>query len=144
MLHELEVLEARRIADLARNARSACDAMLQSIRDTDLQEPPALRGEHTRNIAGVLNLGIGPLPEYAVLQEAVAGLPRDIREKLWLVAAVGRGDCVITDWDEGLRSAAGLPDDVLTADLIGEPDLHDVLRKGLYMLGAASLPGDAG
>ena len=39
MLHALEVLEARRIADMARDARKVRDRLLEKVADADLGEP---------------------------------------------------------------------------------------------------------
>ena len=76
------------------------------------------------------------------LHQAIAALPRDLREILWAVARTGRGDATPRNWDAVLASASPLTDDDIAADLLDQPDLHDHLRKGLYALGAATLPGD--
>jgi len=77
-------------------------------------------------------------PEYLALRDAVAGLPRDIREKLWAVAETGRGQFAIMNWEIAVAEASGLSDAAIAARLLEDPDLHDVLRKGLYELGAAA------
>src|SRR5208282_4623892 len=92
MLHELEVLEAQHIADLALDARNVRDRLLEKVPDTDLGEPIAARGEHNPG-GGVLLTGVlASEPEFVALRQAIAALPRDIREKLWVVAQIGRGD----------------------------------------------------
>jgi hypothetical protein len=96
MLQELDVLEARQIADLAADARKVRDRLLEKVPDEELGEPVPARGEH--NPAGTLALNgvLAAEPEFVALREAIAALPRDIREKLWVVAQVGRGDVAIS------------------------------------------------
>ena len=143
MLHELEVLEVRHIADLALDARKVRDRLLEKVADADLGEPQPARGEHNPAGTVVLNGVFASEPEFAALREAITALPRDIREKLWVVAQIGRGDIAILDWDDAIASASALTDDDIAANLLGEADLHNYLRKGLYELGEATLPGDA-
>jgi hypothetical protein len=142
MLHELDVLEARRIADLALDGRKVRDRLLEKVPDAQLGEPEPARGEH--NLSGniALNGVLAAEPEYVALREAIAALPRDIREKLWVVAQIGRGEDTILGWGEALARASALADDDIVADMIAEPDLHEYLRKGLYELGAARLPSE--
>jgi hypothetical protein len=143
MLHELEVLEAGRIADLALDVRRVRDRLLEQVPDADLGEPEPTRGEHNPSS----NLGLTPAlqtqPEFRALQQAIAALPRAIREKLWAVARTGRGDATAREWDDSLSAATILSDDDIAADLTEEPDLHEFLRKGLYELRATRLPDDA-
>jgi hypothetical protein len=142
MLHELDVLEARRIADLAWDARRVRDRLLENVPDAQLGELEPARGEHNPGGALALNGVLAGEPEYVALRETIAALPRDIREKLWVVAQVGRGDVAILDWDETLAGVSVLSDDDIAASMVAEPDLHEHLRKGLYELGAAELPGE--
>ncbi len=144
MLHELEALEAGHIADLALDARKVRDRLLEKVADADLGEPPPARGEHNPSGSVVLNGVLAAEPEFVALREAIAALTRDIREKLWVATQIGRGDLAILDWDEAIGAASALTDDDIVANLLEEPDLHNYLRKGLYALGAATLPGDAG
>jgi hypothetical protein len=142
MLHELDVLEARHIADLALDARKVRDRLLEKVPEVDLGEPVAARGEHNPNSSVMLNGVLDTEPAFVALQQAISALPREIREKLWVVARTGRGDVTVRDWEETISSASMLTNDDIAADLLGDPDLHDHLRKGLYELGATSLPGD--
>jgi hypothetical protein len=144
MLHALEVLEARRIADMARDARKVRDRLLEKVADTDLGEPQPARGEHNPASSVALDGVLAAEPEFVALREAIAALPRDIREKLRVVMQLGRGDLGILDWNDAIGATSALTDDDIAANLLGEADLHDYLRKGLYALGAATLPGDAG
>ncbi len=143
MLHELEVLETRRIADLALDARKVRDRLLEKVPDTQLGEPMPARGGHNPAGSLALNGVLASEAEFVALREAMIALPRDILEKLWVVARVGRGDVAILGWEDALAEAAVLSDDDIVAGMVGEPDLHEHLRKGLYELGATELPGDA-
>ncbi len=144
LLHELEVLEARRIADLASDARKVRDLLLEKVRDADLGEPEPARGEHNANGSVMLEEVLATKPEFVALSQAIAGLPRDIREKLWVVMQIGRGDAAVLDWDVASATAAALTDDDIADNLLTQADLHNFLQKGLYELGVAALPGDAG
>jgi hypothetical protein len=137
MLHELEILEARHIADLAWDARRVRDRLLEKVPDSQLGEPVPARGEHNPSGSIALNSVLAAEPECVALHAAIAALPRDIRDKLWVVAQIGRGDVAILDWDETLAGASALSDDDIVAGMVAEPDLHEHLRKGLYELGAA-------
>jgi hypothetical protein len=143
MLHELEVLEARHIADLALDARKVRDRLLAKVPDADLGEPTPARGAHNPGGGVVLTGVLASAPEFVALRAAIAALPRDIREKLWVTAQIGRGDLAIRDCTGALDAASALTDDDIVANLLDEADLHDCLRKGLYELGAAMPPGDA-
>ena len=92
MLHELDVLEARQIADLASEARKVRDRLLEKVRDVELGEPVPARGEHNPAAALALNGVLATEPEFVALREAIAALPRDIREKLWVMEQICRGD----------------------------------------------------
>lgn len=144
MLQELDVLEAQHIADLALNLRKVRDRLMQSVPEADLGEPAPARGAHNVNAALALNGVLATTPEGVALRQAITALPRDIRDKLWVVTQIGHGDLTLLDWERGVDAATSLSDDDIAANLMGEADLHDCLRKGLYEIGAASLPGDAG
>jgi hypothetical protein len=142
MLHELEVLEARRIADLAEDVRKISDRLLEKVPDADLGELEPARGPHSPASTIALDGVLAGEPEFVALREAVASLPRDIRDKLWILTQIGRGDVAVQEWAQAKDTASLLSGDDVLANLLGEPDLHDYLRKGLYMLGAVTLPGD--
>lgn len=140
-MHELDVLEVRRIAELALEARKVRDRLLEKVPDSDLGEPKPARGEHNPAANLVLNGVLAGKAEFVALREAIAALPRDVREKLWVVMRIGSGDSAILDWDDVLAAASALADGELVGNMVEEPDLHHCLRKGLYALGAANLPG---
>lgn len=138
MLHEIEALEVRQIADLALDARKVRDRLLEKVPNAQLGEPVPARGEHNPSGSITLNGVLATEPEFVALREAIAALPRDIREKLWVVAQVGRGDVAMRGWDEALAGASALSNDDLVAGMVAEPDLHEHLRKGLYELGGGT------
>jgi hypothetical protein len=142
MLYELEVLEARHIADLALELSKRRDRLLEKVPEADLGEPEPARGEHNPMSKIALESLLETKPEYIALRQAIAAIPRDIREKLWVLARTGRGDIAIQGWGEAIGAAALLKDDDIAADLLTEPDLHLHIRKGLYRLGATKLPND--
>jgi hypothetical protein len=143
MLHELEVLELRHIAHLALDARNVRDRLLEKVPEADMGEPIPGRGEHNPSAGIVLNGVLSAEPEFVALRQAIAALTRDIRVKLWVATRIGRGDLAILDWERAIGEASALTDDDIVAGLLDEPDLHELLRKGLYMLGAATPPGEA-
>jgi hypothetical protein len=143
MLHEIEVLEARRIADLALAAREVRDRLLEHVPETDFQDLLPARGEH--NVAADIELNgvLAEQPAVVALREGVTALPRETQRKLWVVAQIGHGDLAMLDWDQAMDGAAALRDADLITNLAADPDLHHHLHKGLYELGASTLPGDA-
>jgi len=137
MLHEIEILEARRIAELAASARDARDQALASVPEAQLGEPSPARGQH--HPAGALGFGAMPadMPAHQALRRAIEDLPFDIRRKLWATMRIGSGDYARGDWDKALTAAGNLSEVTLISDLVEEVDLHDRLMKGLYEIGAA-------
>ena len=140
MLHEIEILEARRIAELAAAARDARDQALAPVPEAALGEPQPARGQH--HPAGALGFGAVPsdMPPYRALRQAIEGLPSDIRRKLWAAMRIGCGDYARGDWDQALAAADKISDESIIAELAEEVDLHDRLMKGLYEIGAAEAP----
>jgi hypothetical protein len=137
MLHEIEILEARRIAELAAAARDARDKALAPVPEAELGEPQPARGQH--HPGGELSFDALPKDALArrALRQAVEDLPSDIRRKIWAAMRVGRGDYAKGDWDEAMKAAGNLSDETVVNDLVEEVDLHDKLMKGLYEIGAA-------
>jgi hypothetical protein len=45
---------------------------------------------------------------------------------------IGQGHLAAKKWDRGLSEAEMLGDNVITAAIIDDPDLHDHVTKGLY------------
>ena len=142
LLHELDVLETRRIAGLALDARQVRDRLLEKVPDADLGEPEPARGEHNAASTIALNSVLASKPEFIALRQAIVELPRDIREKLWVVMQIGRGDAAVVDRDIALATAAVLSDAEIADNLSSNPDLHSYLQKGLYELRVAAPPGD--
>jgi hypothetical protein len=139
MMHEIEILEARRIAELAAIARDARDQALAPLREAELGEPQPARGQHHPSGA----LSFGALPEEAparqALRQAIEELPDDMRRKIWVAMRIGCGDYARGDWDEALTAAGNLFDAIIVSDLTEDVDLHDKLMKGLYEIGGGEL-----
>jgi hypothetical protein len=135
MLYEIEILEARWIADLAATVRRVRDQAMTQVSEAELGEPRAARGEH--HPAGALSLGALPesQPARRALRQAIERLTPATRRKIWAVTRIGGGDYAKGDWDEALAAADGVPDDKIVNELAEEVDLHDRLMKGLYEIG---------
>ena len=137
VLYEIEILEARRVAELAAAARDERDRALRPVPEAELGEPQPARGQH--HPAGTLGFGAisADLGARQALRQAIADLPADIRRKLWAAMRIGCGDYAKGDWDEALAAAGNMLDATVISDLAEEVDLHDRLMKGLYEIGAA-------
>ena len=142
MVYELDVLEIRRIAEFAADLRTVRDRLVEEVPESDLGEPGPQRGAH--NPAGEVSFEsvLAGMPAFVLLRDAIAALPRGIREKVWVVAEIGCGRRAILDTEAALAEASDLPDEAIAARLLEDSDLHDVLHKSLYQLGAATLPGE--
>jgi hypothetical protein len=143
MLHELDVLEARSIAELALDARKVRDRLLEKIADAYLDEPVPTKGEHNPLGGIVLDDVLAEEPEFVALRGAIVALPREIKEKILVVTRIGRGDFAARDLNAAIDAASAFTDDDIAASLLGEPDLHELLQKGLYMLRSRA-PRDEG
>jgi len=133
MLNDLHVDQAHFIALLAKSARAQRDALLGNVAEDDLDGPMAARGEHNPTV----ELGVEPLPAdaskpAAALREAISALSEPARRELYALMRIGQGHLAVKKWDRGLSEAEMLGDDVITAAIIDDPDLHDHVTKGLY------------
>lgn len=143
-LYELDILEAQRIADLATDAQNTRDLLLEEVPDAALGEPVPVRGAHNPAGEVVLNGLLASKPAFVALRAAITEMPRDIREKLWVLVQVGSGDAAAPEWDTVLAAAAEVNDNDIIETLVADADLHHHLRKGLYELGATAPPTDVG
>jgi hypothetical protein len=134
MLHEVELLEAKRIAELAADVRAVRDRLLQKVRASELGEPKPARGKHNPASALVLDDLLAAEPAFVQLHDAIAALPREIREKLWTLMEIGRGNRTPQDFAAAQERIATAPDSEIIADLMSEPDLDACLRKALYQV----------
>ncbi|MGE0225369.1 MAG: hypothetical protein AB7F35_28720 [Acetobacteraceae bacterium] len=141
-LFELDVLEARRVADLAADARRRRDELMEKVSEESLGEPPPVRGERNPSAGLDVETVLRDQREYIALRDAIGEVPRDIREKLRVVAQVGRDEITAAAADEALAAVSGESDAAILTVMMDNPDLHDHLRRGLYLLHAASVPGD--
>lgn len=133
MLKDLHVDQARFIALLANTARAQRDALLGNVAEDDLDGPTPGRGEHNPTA----ELGVEPLPAdaskpAAALCEAINSLSEPARRELYALMRIGQGHLAAKKWDRGLSEAEILGDNVITAAIIDDPDLHDHVTKGLY------------
>jgi hypothetical protein len=132
VLNELNLDQAQFVAVLAKAARMQRDAAIAEVREADLTETKAARGEHNPTA----DLGFVALPEDAsqltMLREAVGALTPAGRSELYALMRVGQGQLAAKKWNRGLTEALTLGDDTVTASLLEDPDLHDHLMKGLY------------
>jgi len=132
MLYDLDVLEARRIAELAAEADIVRGRLLQEVRAADLGEPKPARGVHDPVATVVLEDLLAAAPEFRRLRDAVTELPADIRRKLWTLIAIGRGDYAAKDWQRVMTQTETRSNGEVIEELVTEPYLHHCLTKGLY------------
>lgn len=142
MLHELDVLEARRIAELAGAVHAVRDRLLEKVPEAKLGEAPPARGIHDPVSALDLDPLLTGTPEFAALRDALTTLPRETREKLWAIAQCGAAGFGNGQIEPALVEAAGMSDTAVDGSLLGEPALQRLLAKGLYRLGLAAAPTD--
>ena len=138
MLKELTREQAQLVAVLARAARAQRDSSIAGVPEADLIETKPARGEHNPTA----DLGFVAVPEDApqlmMLREAIGILSPAGRSELYALMRVGQGQIAAKKWNRGLAEAGTLGDDVITAALMDDPDLHDHLMKGLYETKQAS------
>ena len=133
MLKDLHIDQVRFVALLANTARAQRDALLGNVAEDDLDGPTPGRGEHNPTA----ELGVEPLPAdaskpAAALCEAINSLSEPARRELYALMRIGQGHLAAKKWDRGLSEAEMLGDNVITAAIIDDPDLHDHVTKGLY------------
>ncbi|MGP0094958.1 MAG: DUF3775 domain-containing protein [Xanthobacteraceae bacterium] len=138
MLKALNPDQAHFVALLAKAARMQRDEFLGNVREGDLVELKATRGEHNPTAA----LGFAPVPAEAsqitALHDAIAGLSPAGRSELYTLMRIGQGKLAAQKWHRGVTEAEFLGDGTITASLIEDADLHDHLTKGLYEAKLAS------
>jgi Protein of unknown function (DUF3775) len=138
MLKTLNSDQVHFVALLAKTARAQRDVFLGNVREDDLAESKAARGEHNPTAA----FGFAPVPaeasQIAALHEAIAGLSPAGRSELYTLMRVGQGELAAPKWHRGITEADLLGDDTVTAALVEDADLHDHLVKGLYEAKLAS------
>lgn len=132
MLNELDVEQARFVTLLAEAARASRDELLNNVAEADLAPLNAARGQHNPTAA----LGFDPLrqdaSQTAALQEAVATLYPTARIELYTPMRIGQGDMAAKKWHSGLAEATTLGEQIITAAVLGDPDLHHHIMKALY------------
>jgi hypothetical protein len=132
MLKDLTVDQARFVAMLARTARTQRDALLGNVAEDDLGGLKPGRGEHNPTA----ELGFEPLPpdssQTTALRDAIATLSATARRELYTVMRIGQGHLAARKWNRGLSEAEVLGEDMITAVIVEDADLHDHITKGLY------------
>ena len=132
MIEVLNTDQVRFVAILAKAARSQRDEMLRRIKEQELAEVTAGRGEHNPTTM----LGLEPVDSdatpRAALQDAIASVPPEARAELFTLMRIGQGHLAAKKWHRGITDARLLGDDTISAALLEDADLHDHLLKGLY------------
>ena len=108
LLHELEVLEARRIADLASDARKVRDRLLEKVPDAALGEPKTRpRRTQSRPVAVVLDSVLASRPG---IRRAAPGdrraAARHAREALGRACRSAAAMLAVLDWDAAMAAAS--------------------------------------
>ncbi len=132
MIKELNTDQVHFVAILAKAARTQRDEMLRRVKEQELADVTAARGEHNPTAL----LGMEPLrsdaAQRAALQNAIASLSAAGRAELYALMRIGQGHLAAKKWHRGLTDAQLLGDEAIGAALLDDVDLHDHLSKGLY------------
>lgn len=132
MIKELNTDQVHFIAILAKAARTQRDEMLREVREGELSDVTAGRGEHNPTAM----LGLEPLrpdaPQTIALQDAIANLSPAGRSELYTLMRIGQGQLAAKKWHRGITEADVLGSETISAALLHDVDLHDHLLKGLY------------
>jgi hypothetical protein len=138
MLKDLNRDQAQFVALLAAAARAQRDAFIARVPEDDLTETKAARGEHNPTAALGLTAFPADASQVTALREALDTLSSAARSELYALMRVGQGELAAQQWHRGLVDASTLGDEIVTAALIEDPDLHDHLMKGLFETKLAS------
>ncbi len=132
MIKELNTDQVHFVAILAQAARTQRDEMLRRVKERELADVTAARGEHNPTAM----LGMEPLrpdaAQRAALQDAIASASPGGRAELYALMRIGQGHLAAKKWHRGLTDAQLLGDATISAALLDDADLHDHLLKGLY------------
>jgi hypothetical protein len=137
MLKNLTSRKAHLIAQLARTARDARDAMLHGVADETVGEPHPAKGEHDRIGTGGFDVLSADDPAVSALRVAISGLRPAARSELFALMRIGQGELAAGDWKRGLSEATTLGDESIAGILADDIDLQSHLDRGLYELGSA-------
>ncbi len=132
MLKELNADQARFLAILATAARIQRDELLGNVAEEDLDAGQPGRGEHNPTAV----LGFEPLStdaaQISALRDAIATLSVSARCELYALMRMGQGHLRSLDLGRGTSEAHRLGDETISAAMIEDADLHDLIMKGLY------------
>lgn len=134
-MHVLKTLtpsQVHHIAQLAREARQARDALLGAAAETAAGEPHPAKGEHDRIGAGGFDVLPASSPPLSALRAAIGRLRPDARSELYALMRIGQGDLAPGDWREGLSEASRLGDAGVGGLLADDIDLQTHLDRGFH------------
>lgn len=137
MLEALKSNEVHRIAQLAKAARDARDALVHGVPEEMLEEPHPIKGELDRIGAGGFDILPADDPALAALRRAIGDLQPAARSELFALMRIGQGDLAAGDWGRGLSEATSLGDESIGGILADDIDLRSHIEKGLYEVGGA-------
>lgn len=134
MLENVSIAEVKRIAQAAKAARNARNVLLEKVPEGKLGEPKPAKG----TLDPAAAIGLDPLPPdhpaRVALEKAVNGASTEACRELCALLWVGHGEYGAKGWSDALVQAAALQDSALTALLLSEADLDEMLSKGLREL----------
>lgn len=136
MLKKLSPKQVHLIAQLAKVAREARDALLHGIPEKTVSEPHPAKGEHDRIGTGGFDVLPANDPAVVALRREISGLQPDARSELFALMRIGQGDLAAGDWQRGLSEATALGDESIGGILADNIDLQSHLEKGLYEVGS--------
>lgn len=132
MLKALNIDQVHFVALLAKTARTQRDAFLLRVREGAFSEPKAARGQHNPTAALGLGANAAGESQVAALRDAITALTPAARAELYALMCIGNGNLAAQKWHRGIVEAETLGEEIVTASLIEDADLHDHLVKGLY------------
>ena len=135
MLERLTAKQAHRIAERARAARDARDALLHGIAEETVGQPHPAKGERDRVGTGGFDLLPANDRSVRALRRAINDLRPGARPELFALMRVGQGELAPEDWARGVSEATTLGDETVSGILADDIDLSNHLNKGLYELG---------
>jgi hypothetical protein len=137
MLKTVTSKQVHRIAQLAKAARDARDALLHGAPDDVVFEPHPAKGELGQMGRDSFDVLPADYPALQALRDAIAGLGPAGRSELFALMRVGESDLAAGDWEGVLGEAAMLGDEIVGGILTDDIDLQSHLEKGLYEIKSA-------
>ena len=132
MLKELNVDQVHFVALLAKAARVQRDQWLGNVAEQDVGEANPARGEHNPTATLGFDPDTAKDTQAAALRDAIATLSEAARGELYTLMRIGQRHLTAKTWHRGVSEAKTLGEEVVTAAIMEDPDLHDHITKGLY------------